>query len=478
MRRSIIPACIIVLLSIWQAAPAQIPTPERLALESLYLATSGDNWNVSDGWLESDSECDWFGVYCLDNSVVALDLPQNNLQGLLPEELTNLASLRFLGLRGNRLAGSVPAWISELDSLELLDLGQNAFTGSLSPAIFHPGTPRLLWLDNNAISGNIPATVAGALNLEGLWLKSNQIDGEIPPGFGQLYYLNYLWLEDNQLSGQLPDNIGDAPVLRELSLARNQLEGPLPPSLAENSSLGFLSLSDNALQDDLGDWIGDVTAPFPALEVLLLDGNELYGSVPAGLFGAPYLNVLWLRGNQLSGELPEDIQLGSLHNLWLADNPDLGGALPAILREREITGALTVDYENTQIQADACAGVRSIWPQDWTPGQPAFVNIYIKAASGIGMYSLYDRIPEGWTLVEDPGCYCSDHETGTLRFNEPFQEHAHFRFSYTVTAPATADDAPGEFFGELTPLNGGSPQPICGDRLVAAPALFMDRFEE
>lgn len=472
--------CAAILSCIWHMAPAQISGPERQALENLYLSTGGASWIDSGGWNGAPgSECEWFGVHCFDNAVVALDLPANNLQNALPAELTNLTSLQFLGLRGNQLSGPVPAWIASFTSLEVLDLGHNQFSGPLDPAIFGPGTPNRLWLDNNTIDGAIPETVSDAVDLEGLWLKGNELSGAVPSGLSALESLNYLWLADNQLSGPIPQDLGEAPALLELSLARNMIEEPLPSSLPGSATLRYLSLADNDIADDLTAWLADSPQPFPALGTLLLQRNQLFGSVPASLFEAPGLRTLWLHENQLSGELPADAQLGYLTYLWLADNVDLIGTLPPPMRLREITGSLSIDYENTQIQPGECSAARVVpsWNGTWTPGEWFFVQVYAKALPGTGPYSIYDQIPAEWSFSASSVCDCGDPETGIIRYAGPFQETDHIRFLYSLYAPDTLSAEDGEFSGELLPFAGGSPQPICGDSGLGAPAVFLDRFE-
>ena len=63
-------------------------------MEILYDATDGANWDDNSGWLVTGSdECDWFGVTCTGGIVTELDLHENNLDGTIPTEITDLSQL-------------------------------------------------------------------------------------------------------------------------------------------------------------------------------------------------------------------------------------------------------------------------------------------------------------------------------------------------------------------------------------------------
>ena len=91
-----------------------VSAQERQALIAVYEATDGNHWKNHDGWLGPvGSECNWFGVWC-DNysdkftTVKGLDLPDNNLNGLIPKAVGQLTHLHDLFVFGNHLAGKFP----------------------------------------------------------------------------------------------------------------------------------------------------------------------------------------------------------------------------------------------------------------------------------------------------------------------------------------------------------------------------------
>ena len=73
----------------------QLEITQKYSLNTLYFATDGGNWSVSDSWTTSAAVCSpWFGVTCLGSRVVVgLKLTSNDLMGNLPSEIRGLTSL-------------------------------------------------------------------------------------------------------------------------------------------------------------------------------------------------------------------------------------------------------------------------------------------------------------------------------------------------------------------------------------------------
>ena len=79
---------------------------DRAALEALYHATDGPNWDRSENWLTSAPLEEWHGVVTDSAGLVMwLTLPANGLKGPLPLELGDLSALQYLGLADNQLSG-------------------------------------------------------------------------------------------------------------------------------------------------------------------------------------------------------------------------------------------------------------------------------------------------------------------------------------------------------------------------------------
>jgi Leucine-rich repeat (LRR) protein len=63
-----------------------------------------------------------------------LYLSYNQLTGVIPLELGNLANLRRLFLDNNQLGGNIPPELGNLTHLEHVNLGWNPLRGSIPPA--------------------------------------------------------------------------------------------------------------------------------------------------------------------------------------------------------------------------------------------------------------------------------------------------------------------------------------------------------
>ena len=76
---------------------------DKAALVDMFMALRGGSWFIRRGWEDSLSDpclSSWFGVTCDDHGrVIALDLTQNNLTGVLPRSIGQLQMLKSLRYR-------------------------------------------------------------------------------------------------------------------------------------------------------------------------------------------------------------------------------------------------------------------------------------------------------------------------------------------------------------------------------------------
>ena len=95
---------------------------ECAALVALAHATGPvSRWPSYGGWLSGAPHCGWHGVACdAAGRVTELSLDLNQLVGMLPAALGDLARLRTLSLRHNGLRGGVPAELGRLRRLRRL----------------------------------------------------------------------------------------------------------------------------------------------------------------------------------------------------------------------------------------------------------------------------------------------------------------------------------------------------------------------
>ena len=229
------------------APPVPAPVrPELVPLWALHEATNGPAWHRRDNWLTDAPLETWYGVTVDDQgNVSALDLAQNNLSGVIPPELGDLAGLERLWLENNGLTGSIPPELGNLGNLRELRLDHNGLTGRIPQALRRLANLEQLRLQENGLTGGIPSELDNLANLNDLWLNGNELTGSIPPELGGITSLVRLGLQENRLSGAIPPELGNLGALRHLWLQGNDLSGSVPPEFGRLTRLQLLVLSNN-----------------------------------------------------------------------------------------------------------------------------------------------------------------------------------------------------------------------------------------
>jgi hypothetical protein len=267
---------------------AQIPQHEREALIALYYSTNGAAWNSNDGWLSGPgTECTWYKVSCRDGHVFALDLRENNLDGIIPASLGDLSHLKLLYLFRNSLRGKIPPELGNLQAVERFYLFENAMSGSIPSELGNLKSVKNLYLFDNQLTGPIPPKITEIESLERVALSDNSLSGAIPEGFMQLQFFKGLSLKNNNFSGPIPRWLGDITNLDSLDLEGNQFTGEIPTELGKLINLKFLSVANNQLSGNIPLELSLLVN----LEWLDLSNNWLYGPTPQWLIDMSILDL-------------------------------------------------------------------------------------------------------------------------------------------------------------------------------------------
>lgn len=121
---------------------------QRFVLASLFYATGGEEWMNNSFWLSETNECNWTGIRCdsyrsfphetsqsssssEENAVTHVHLSNNNLYGMIPQDISAMRHLRFFIVSENSLTGTIPSWLANLESLDELRLEYNKFSGEV-----------------------------------------------------------------------------------------------------------------------------------------------------------------------------------------------------------------------------------------------------------------------------------------------------------------------------------------------------------
>eukprot|EP01018_Ginkgo_biloba_P031536 Gb_16966 [translate_table: standard] len=306
----------------------------------------------------------------------ALDISNNYLRGL---SLANCSHLWILNVANNQLEGKLPDEFSQLQSLLSLNLENNRFNGALPPSLQNCTELQLLNVENNALTGNIPTWIANLSELQVLVMKSNHFMGKIPSQIGSMAKLQLLDLASNRISGPIPESISDLPSMIDLQqnssvlgenvtssleyflyrinpsfvkrrtpayhhyglditikgkewhysnvftamicidLSNNLLTGRLPSEIGKLKGLMSLNVSMNRLTGPIPNSLGNLSQ----LESLDLSTNYFSGRIPSELQTLSFLGFLNLSNNKLSGRIPRGGQMLTFNETSFSGNPDL-----------------------------------------------------------------------------------------------------------------------------------------------------------
>ncbi|KAM3729861.1 hypothetical protein ACB098_12G042900 [Castanea mollissima] len=262
-----------------------------------------------------------------------LDLSNNSFLGELPLSLQNCRELSFINLRDNSFSGKLPAWMGEsLLSLIILDLHSNKFHGCIPLQLCRLAHIQFFDLSQNNISGNIPRclynlTAMAFKNINnmstliaiGVYIDGTQVTFDVIPGGSSNYVFNTIvsWKGQSYVYGK---NFGE---MRSIDLSSNKLIGEIPAEIFNLTELKTLNLAENMLTGLIPKEIGRLKQ----IESLDLSRNQLFGSIPASIVDLNFLSFLNLSYNKLSGRIPIGTQIqitnpsGFIGNLALCGPP-------------------------------------------------------------------------------------------------------------------------------------------------------------
>lgn len=300
------------------------------------------NWGTKD-------PCTWMGVICdgTGTTVQELLLQTSNIAGTIPAAIGSFTGLQQLDLSFNPgLVGSIPPEIGQLTTLKKLTIQNCGLTGPVPPTIGNLTNLTFIGLNNNQLSGPIPPSIGKLQQLYWFDLSSNNLTGELPvstkngEGFGldTLAGCVHFHFNNNSLTGNLPSELG-APLggttkltkIIHLLLENNQLNGTIPGSIANLSSLQILSLSNNKFTGPIPPSL-NILATNPAgsqLQQILLGGNMLTGTIPNFTAVGGNLAVVEFSRNSFDPQpFPAWLQSAPLLQTVYLENSNLVGALP------------------------------------------------------------------------------------------------------------------------------------------------------
>lgn len=298
-------------------------------LRLLYVLNDGYAWGKqysSWGDINGSDPCDLKGIDCRAGRVITIDLKgvgicskDKESCGNLPSEiglLHNSLEVLDLGNKHNdKFKMLIPTEIGSLTALKVLDLSNISISKLPSELAL---CQQLIYLNlfSSDLTGVLGDSVLNLKALQKLDIRENKFSPQDIRQIVRLENLQELLGSRARFVGSLPSEIGKLTNFVNLELWGNALVGSIPKSFENLKQLTRIDLYNNQLTGSI-----EPLATLPALEILHLKHNRLYGGIPPNL-GSTALRLSWLdlTNNMFFGEIPSN--LGSLQHLV---NIQLGG---------------------------------------------------------------------------------------------------------------------------------------------------------
>ncbi|BBG98179.1 disease resistance family protein / LRR family protein [Prunus dulcis] len=272
-----------------------------------------------------------------------LNLSKAGFEGIIPHQLGNLTSLRYLCLGDYKLKVENLQWVSGLSHLEHLDMSSADLSKAsdwlqvtnMLPSLkelylfgcglYHiPSLPlinfnslAILDLSANVFTSLMPKWVFSLRNLVSLSLNNCGFQGPIPSNPQNITSLREIDFSWNNLSLPIPAWLFNHKDLTSLNLGYNYLGGTIPDGIANMTGLKVLNLETNLFTSTIPKWLYS----FSNLESLILSGNHLQGEILSSIGNLTSIVTLHLNDNQFEGRIPKSlVKLCKLVDLDLSMN--------------------------------------------------------------------------------------------------------------------------------------------------------------
>ncbi|XP_055802437.1 probable LRR receptor-like serine/threonine-protein kinase At3g47570 [Solanum dulcamara] len=380
MKKNIVLLILLFLIQFSISLASSNETDQQALLAFQNLVKSPSHF-LAINWTNNTSFCSWFGVTCSSKRqrVVALALPNLQLQGTISPSLANLSFLSVLNLDNNQLEGSIPASLFQHRRVQVISLAFNKLGGEMWKGPWCVPELRVFDLTNNSLTGIILPFIGNATKMMNFSLSGNRVSGNIPKEVGNLSQLAHLYLTDNQLTGSITATLFNISSLLSIHLGLNRLSGPLfldegnivsnlkflsisynqisgsiPSDICQLTDLQALSISFNNITGDIPRNIGCLSK----LEIFHIGDNLIKGTIPTSLGNISTLQYLNCRNNRIAGQIPPELgKLSNLRQLTIEQNYNIIGQIPEAIFNISSLEIIDFSFSNLSGRIPATTGL-------------------------------------------------------------------------------------------------------------------------
>ncbi|XP_024174035.2 receptor like protein 27 [Rosa chinensis] len=299
------------------------------------------------------------------SSTLVYEAHTNKFTGKLSPVICNMSSLLALELSNNNLSGMIPQCFGNFsDPLKLLVLGNNSFHGTLPQTFTNKSNLRRFDVSFNQLQGQLPRSLANCLMLETLILSNNYFNDVFPSWMVTLPELKVLAMRHNAFQGLIgkPENNQQFPKLRILDISYNNFSGKFVAeyifseyamrSVNQSTYLtvdvNFITYLSYASTFTITIKDGDryYIRIYEAFAVIDISSNKFEGKVDESIGSLKGLWSLNFSNNLLSGRIPSSF--GNSTNLEVLDlsNNKLSGEIPKQLAQLTFLAEFNVSHNN------------------------------------------------------------------------------------------------------------------------------------
>ncbi|CAI9291451.1 unnamed protein product [Lactuca saligna] len=303
-------------------------------------------------------------------TTVVYSSSNNNLTGEIPPSICEVKSLKVLDLSSNNMSGTLPPCFGALsNSLLSLDLRQNNFHGMMMDLFMHGSQLKNIDLSENRFMGQIPRSLTNCTNLEVLSLGDNTFEDVFPSWLGTLAKLQVLILRSNKFYGSIQGPTSTVcsqfPKLRIIDLSHNGFRGQLHGNYFQNCN-AMTSVYDgesSVMKSDMSFKYFNSSMPYTMTIIhkgvkteykkiltiytaIDLSCNHFEGEIPLSLKELIGLEALNLSNNHFTGRVLASFgYLKNLESLDLSRN-ELSGEIPQLLAQLNFLSIFNVSFNH------------------------------------------------------------------------------------------------------------------------------------